>query len=176
MAAPSSVSGNNSPTRPVTPILSENYDDNNPLSTQTSGNAITAKNSSRANYTKANTSIQNKNSYAAAILASRKHLPKSQNGSMPLRPEQHLDNIPLFNPDSTQGSVNDRQVKNAKASSNPSTQGYNRSANFHLLVAGFNYNLQRQSRAFGQQEKKQVQTLENNNSENNTKVNPDISY
>jgi len=145
-----SSSSSTSPTRPVTPNLPSNYQGISPLSDQPqSGNAITAKNSSRPNLLHS-TPSSNQISIHRAATKLRENIPKSQNGAMPIRQDKHAPNLP-FSPTSSNSEK-----------TNPNEKGLNRSANFNLLIACFENNFKRSITNNQHAEKELIQDLQNN--------------
>jgi hypothetical protein len=145
-----SSSSGTSPTRPVTPNLSSNYQGTSPLSDQPqSGNAITAKNSSRPNLPHSTLSRSQMSLHRAATKL-REHIPRSQNGAMPIRQDKHAPNLP-FSTTSPQSQK-----------TNPNKKGLNRSANFNLLIACFENNFKRSVTNSQHVEKELIQELQNN--------------
>ena len=145
-----SSSSGTSPTRPITPNLSSNYQGTSPLSDQPqSGNAIIAKNSSRPNLLHSKPSSSQISMHRAATKL-REHIPKSQNGVMSIRQDKHAPNLP-FSTTSPQSQK-----------TNPNKKGLNRSANFNLLIACFENNLKRSVTNNQHAEKELIQDLQNN--------------
>lgn len=145
-----SSSSGTSPTRPVTPNLSSNYQGTSPLSDQPqSGNAITAKNSSRPNLLHS-THSSSQISMNRAATKLREYIPKSQNGAMPIRQDKHAPNLPF--PTTSPHSEK----------TNPNQKGLNRSANFNLLIACFENNFKRSVTNSQHVGKELIQDLQNN--------------
>jgi|GEM_PF-4517635 len=146
-----SSSSGMSPTRPVTPnLLPANYSGKSPLSDQPqSANAITAKNSSRPNLPHS-TPSSSKISIHRAATELREHIPRSQNGAIPIRTDQHTPNLPF--------PTTSPQLQKT----NPNKKGLNRSANFNLLIACFENNFKRSITKNQHAEKELIQDLQNN--------------
>lgn len=159
----SSASNKTDPTRPVAINLSSNFQGSSPLSNQSPrSDAITAKNSSRPNFRKYVHSDRDI-SPTKATIALRKYIPRTQIGEIPIREDQHHPNLPLFDPSAAPHS----QTKFDSQKSDPNKKGLNRSANFNLLIAGFENNLKRSLLSSQRAEKELIQDLENHQSSNN---------